>query len=148
MSYDKVLAEIKNSNDFLCTNLLIPNNDYSVGIFTEEWEVEDLTIKQCGDIKTDSLQNSKILKILESKQLLDNLYIQMDKNNYSSLNSNDEFEWNKMKMVINLSSSQKWGGLYEVYIPIRDKKIAKELIKLFSKVFDSNYCFRKLKRKL
>ena len=148
ISYDKVLSGIRNSNDFLCTNLLIPNNDYNVGIFTKEWEVEDLTMEQCGDIKTDSLRNSKILRILESKMLLDNLYIQMDKNNYSSLNSKDEFEWNKMKMVISLSSSQKWNGLYEVYIPIRDKKTAKELVKRISKVFDSDYCFRKLKRKL
>lgn len=148
ISYNKVLTEIRNSNDFLCTNLLIPNNDYSVGLFTKEWEVEDLTMEQCGDIKTDSLRNSKILKILESKQLLDNLYIQMDKNNYSSLNSDAEFEWSKMKMVIHLSSSQKWGELYQVYIPIKDKKTAKELVKSISKIFDSDYCFKKLKRKL
>ena len=148
VSYDKVLSEIKSSNSFLCTNLIIPDEDFSIGIFTDEWEVEDLSMEQCGDIKTDSLRNSKILKILESNKLLDNLYVQMDKNNYSSLNSKDEFEWNKMKMVISLSSSQKWNGLYEVYIPIRDKKTAKELVKRISKVFDSDYCFRKLKRKL
>lgn len=148
VSYEKVLAEIKNSYDFLCTNLLIPNNDYHVGIFTKEWDVEDLTMQQCGDIKTDSVRNSEILKILESKNLLTNLYVQMDKNNYSSLNSNDQFEWNKMKMVIDLSSSQKWDGLYKVYIPIKDKKQAKELINLISKIFDSKYCFKKLKRKV
>ena len=148
VSYDKVLSEIKNSNSFLCTNLIIPDEDFNIGIFTEEWEVEDLSMEQCGDIKTDSLRNSKILKILESNKLLDNLYVQMDKNNYSSLNSNEEFEWNKMHMVIDLSSSQKWDGLYQVYIPIKDKKQAKELIKSISKIFDSDYCFKKLKRKL
>jgi len=148
VSYDKVLSEIINSNSFLCTNLIIPDEDFSIGIFTEEWEVEDLSMEQCGDIKTDSLRNSKILKILESNKLLDNLYVQMDKNNYSSLNSNKEFEWNKMQMVIDLSSSQKWDGLYQVYIPIKDKKQAKELIKSISKIFDSDYCFKKLKRKL
>ena len=148
ISYDKVLNEIRNSSNFLCTNLLLPNDKYNVGIFTKEWEVEDLTMEQCGDIKTDSLRNSKILRILESENLLEKLYIQMDKNNYSSLNTNDEFEWNKMKMVIDLSSSQKWDGLYQVYIPIKDKKQAKELVKSISKIFDSDYCFKKLKRKI
>ena len=148
ISYSKTLAQIRNSNDFLCTNFFIPNIDYSVGIFTEEWEVEDLTMEQCGDIKTDSLRNSKILNILESNKLLDDLYIQIDKNSYSSLNSEDELEWNKMKMIIGLSSSQEFNGLYQVYIPIKDKKQAKKLIKSIGKIFDSDYCFNKLKRKL
>lgn len=147
-SYEKVLSEIKSSNNLLCTAMLIPNKEFNVGIFTKEWDVEDLTMEQCGDIKTDSLKNSEILKILETNKLLDKLFIQENQNNYSSLNSNDRFEWDKVKMVIILSSSREWHGVYQVFIPITNKKLAKKLIKSISKKFNADYCFEKLKSKL
>lgn len=148
ITYEKALSDINNSSDILCTNLIIPNKDFSVGIYTEQWEVEDLTIEQCGDIKTDSIKNSKIIKVLNSKNLLKTLYLNMENNEYVSINSSEKFEWDKASLIITLNFSQNWEGISQVYIPINNKKKAKELIKLISDIFESDYCFKKLKRNL
>ncbi|CAM1357726.1 hypothetical protein [Tenacibaculum halocynthiae] len=95
ITYEKTLAEIKKSSKVLCTNLIIPNVEFSIGIFTTEWEVEDLTEEQCGDIKTNELRNRKILEILESKKLLEKFYVEMENNSFESIESNEKFEWNK-----------------------------------------------------
>lgn len=146
--YEKTLSDIENSSKILCTNLLIPNKDFSIGIYTEEWEVEDLTMEQCGDIKTDSIKNSKIIEILNSKHLLDKLYLNMENNEYESINSSDKFEWNKANLIVELNFTQNWKGVNQVYIPISNKKQAKKLIKSICKIFESDFCFRKLKRNL
>ncbi|MFT4802164.1 MAG: hypothetical protein ACI93N_001941, partial [Flavobacteriaceae bacterium] len=64
ITHEKTLSEIKKSSKILCTNLIIPNVKFSIGIFTTEWDVEDLTEEQCGDIKTNEIKNGKILEIL------------------------------------------------------------------------------------
>tara|TARA_R100000963_G_C4592327_1_gene69067 strand:- start:126 stop:641 length:516 start_codon:yes stop_codon:yes gene_type:complete len=148
ITYEKTLSDIKESSKILCTNLIIPNKDFSIGIYTEEWEVEDLTMEQCGDIKTDSIKNLKIIEILTSKKLLDKLYLNMESNEYESINSSDKFEWNKANLIVELNFTHNWKGVNQVYIPINNKKQAKELIKSICKIFDSDFCFRKLKRNL
>ena len=148
ITYEKTLSDIKNSSKILCTNLIIPNVEFSIGIFTTEWEVEDLTEEQCGDIKTNEIKNRKILEILESKKLLKKLYAEMENNNYENIESSEKFDWNKAKLIINLNFSNDFNVLNQVYIPIMSKKKAKELIKLICPIFKSEFCFRKLKRKL
>ena len=148
ITYEKTLSDIKNSSKILCTNLIIPNVEFSIGIFTTEWEVEDLTEEQCGDIKTNEIKNRKILEILESKKLLKKLYAEMENNNYENIESSEKFDWNKAKLIINLNFSNDFNVLNQVYIPIMSKKKAKELIKSICPIFESEFCFRKLKRKL
>ncbi|WP_299137031.1 hypothetical protein [uncultured Tenacibaculum sp.] len=148
ITYEKTLAEIKKSSKVLCTNLIIPNVEFSIGIFTTEWEVEDLTEEQCGDIKTNELRNRKILEILESKKLLEKFYVEMENNSFESIESNEKFEWNKTKLIINLNFSNDISELNQVYIPIMNKKEAKELIKSICPIFESDFCFKKLNRKL
>jgi hypothetical protein len=148
ITYEKTLSEIKNSSPILCTNLIIPNNDFSIGIFTDEWEVEDLTMEQCGDIKTDSIKNSKIIEILTWKKLLDKLYLNMGNNEYESISSSENFEWNKANLIVELNFTHNWNVVNQVYIPINDKTQARELIKSISKIFESDYCFKKLMRNL
>lgn len=148
ITYKNVLTEIHKSHETLCVSLLIPNNDFYIGIYTKEWEVEDLTREQCGDIKTDSIKNSKIIGLLNSKNLLSKLFLKMENNEYENINSVDKFEWNKAKLIIELNFSNDWTKLNQVYIPIFNKKQAKQVIKNISKIFDSDYCFHKLKRKI
>jgi hypothetical protein len=148
ITHEKTLSEIKKSSKILCTNLIIPNVKFSIGIFTTEWDVEDLTEEQCGDIKTNEIKNGKILEILESKKLLEKFYVEMENNNFESLESNEKLEWNKAKLIINLNFSNDINSLNQVYIPIMNKKQAKELIKLIYPIFESDFCFRKLKRRL
>ena len=147
-TYEKTLSEIKNSSKILCTNLIIPNSEFSVGIYTDGWEVEDLTEEQCGDIKTNSNKNLKILKLLESEGLLNSLYLDIGNKKYEKIESNEEFEWSKTILVIELNFVTKLNGTDQVYIPISTKKKAKELINSFNDIFNSKYCFRKLKKKL
>jgi hypothetical protein len=148
ITYEKTLSDIKSSSKILTTTLIIPDVEFYIGIFTTDWIVEDLTKEQCGDIKTDSLKNSKIIKILESKKLLEKLYVEMENNNYESINSSEKFEWKDAKLVINLNFSDESDVFNQVYIPIMNKKKAKELIKSISPIFESDFCFKKLKRKL
>lgn len=148
ITHEKTLAEIKKSSKVLCTNLIIPNVEFSIGIFTTEWIVEDLTEEQCGDIKTNELKNGKILEILEYKNLLKKFYVEMENNNFESIESNEKFEWNKAKLIINLNFSNDINELNQVYIPIMNKKEAKELIKSICPIFESDFCFKKLKRKI
>ncbi|EZH73793.1 hypothetical protein ATO12_17830 [Aquimarina atlantica] len=121
ITYEKTLSDIKKSSKVLCTNLIIPNNDFSIGIYTKEWEVEDLTIEQCGDIKTDSIKSSKIIEILSSGKLLDKLYLNMENNKYESINSSDKFEWNKANLIVELNFTHNWNSANKVYIPINNK---------------------------
>jgi len=147
--YEDVLSDIKNSQDILCIDLLIPNEEFSIGIYTNQWEVEDLSEEQCGDIKTDSNKNAKILDFLQSQNLLKEPYFNDENNKYLNLNSEDIFEWDKMELIIKLNFYLEGDHrLDQVYIPINDKKHAKTIIKSISKIFDSDYCFRKLRRKL
>ena len=148
ITYEKALSDINNSSEILCTNLIIPNKDFSVGIYTEQWEVEDLTMEQCGDIKTDSIKNSKIIKVLNSRNLLKTLYLNMENNEYVSINSSEKFDWGKASLILELNFTKNWKGIHRVYISINNKKKAKELIKSISDIFESDYCFRKLKRNL
>ena len=148
IKYQDVLSDIEKSANILCTQLIIPEEEFSIGIFTDEWEVEDLTMEQCGDIKTDSEINSKIIDILISKNLLEKLYLYMENNEYVSINSPDKFLWNKEALIVELNFTHNWRGVNQVYIPINDKKQAKELIKLIQSLFNKDYCFNKLIRKL
>lgn len=148
ITYEKALSDINNSSEILCTNLIIPNKYFSVGIYTEQWEVEDLTMEQCGDIKTDSIKNSKIIKVLNSRNLLTTLYLNMENNEYVSINSSGKFDWDKANLIVELNFTQIWDGIHQVYIPINNKKTAKEIITSISDIFESDYCFKKLKRNL
>ena len=107
-----------------------------------------VTQKSLRDIKTDSIKNTKIIELLTSKKLLEKLYLNMENNKYESINSSDKFEWNKASLIVELNFTHNWNGVNQVYIPINDKKQAKELIKSIRKIFDSDFCFKKLKRNL
>ncbi|WP_405567733.1 hypothetical protein [Polaribacter sp. Asnod6-C07] len=72
----------------------------------------------------------------------------MENNNFESIESNEKFEWNKAKLIINLNFSNDINELNQVYIPIMNKKEAKELIKSICPIFESDFCFKKLKRKI
>lgn len=151
ITYEKTLYEIEHSQRRLCIDLLVPNDDFSIGIYTKNVIVEDLTKEQCGDIKTDSLKNSKILEVLKTEKLLDSFYILFDDKGYDEyvkINSSETFEWNKAKLIIILNPMSIEFGLDQIFIPIHDKKQAKELIESISKIFNSDYCFKKLKRKV
>ncbi|WP_396596492.1 hypothetical protein [Dokdonia sp. R86516] len=148
VNYEDILIEIKSSKRTLCMNLIIPTEDFSIGIYTEDWEVEDLTMEQCGDIKTDSIKNSKLIYLLESEQYLENLYLNIENNTYENIRSFDTFNWNDSKMVLNLILYKESKEFYDIFIPIKSKKQSKKLIRSISKLLKNDYCFKKLKRNL
>ncbi len=67
---------------------------------------------------------------------------------YLSINSLEKFDWGKASLILELNFRKNWKGIHRVYISINKKKKAKELIKSISDIFESDYCFRKLKRNL
>jgi hypothetical protein len=129
-------------------NLIIPDKEFSIGIYTEIWEVEDLSQEQCGDIKTDATKNSEIIKLLNNKRLLDKLYLEMENNQYQMIGSKGKFKWNETKLIIELNFDHYSQLISQVYIPINNRKKAKDIIRSFKRIFNSDYCFRKLKRTL
>lgn len=148
ITHRKTVKTIKNSSKDLCVNLIIPDKEFSIGIYTEIWEVEDLSQEQCGDIKTDEAKNSEIIKLLNKRRLLDKLYLEMENNQYEMIGSNEKFKWNETQLIIELNFNHYSELINQVYIPINNRKQAKDIIRLFKKIFDSDYCFKKLKRTL
>ncbi len=67
---------------------------------------------------------------------------------YLSINSSGKFDWDKANLIVELNFTQIWDGIHQVYIPINNKKTAKEIITSISDIFESDYCFKKLKRNL
>ena len=152
-SQDKIKVEyildgIKNSSNSLCTDLIIPNEEFSVGIYTLKWIVEDLTEEQCGDIKTDSSKNLKIIKTLMSEKLLNDFYIDIGNKKYKSLNSDKSFEEKEVKLLIVLNFYNGKSNIDKIYVPIKEKKDAKRIVNSICKIFEYKYCFKKFKRLL
>ena len=146
LTYKKVVNDIDKNASSLIFNLIVPNNDFSIGIYPKDWDVEDLSFEQCGDIKTDINKNQKILQSLKSKKLLDSLFIYTESNVYESLISSDKFNIEQTSLLIEVGLYNDPQGLNYVYIPIFTRKCSKKVLKDISKIFEANLCFRKLIR--
>ena len=146
LDYNKILAELENSSESLNTTLILPNSDFYIGI-TKDVIVENPELNFCIDIPTNEKKNGQIIGILKKHNLLSKLYVEIE-NEYADLNSDRTFKPKETELYLELFFKTKNFGFMNCYIPILDKKKAKELISELDKIFDYKYCFKKLKRKI
>ena len=146
ISHNEVLRELMDDKESLQTTLIIPNTEFSIGIYPLFYDVEDLTERQCGDIKTNQSKNTKILEILKERNLLKVLYLSKVNNKYESINSKDFFLESEVCIFIQLNYDNGNSGVHQVFIPIKKRKNAKIIVKAISSIFDNKYCFRKFKK--
>ncbi len=146
LDYKKIRAELEKSSESLNTDLILPNSDFSIGI-TKDVIVENPELNPCIDIPTDEIKNEKILEILKKHNLLNSLYVIID-NEYSDIVSDQIFKPYETKLYLELFFKTKEFGIMNCYLPVFDKEKAIELINDLGEIFDSKYCFKKLKRKI
>lgn len=148
ISYGEVLSDLMNDTKSLQTSLIIPNIEFSIGVYPLSYDLEDLTEEQCGDIKTNQSKNAKIVEVLKERDLLKVLYLYKGSNKYESINSKDFFLESEVCIFIQLNYDNGKSGVSQVFIPVRKRKYAKKIINAISNLFDSKYCFRKFKKQL
>lgn len=146
LDYKEILADLENSSESLNTSLFLPNSDFYIGI-TKDVIVENPELNSCIDIKTDEKKNGQIIGILKKHSLLKKLYVEIE-NEYADLSSDQIFRPSDTELYLDLIFRTKNSGIIICYVPIFDKKKAKELICDLEKFFDYKHCFKKLKRKL
>ena len=146
LSYQNVLAELENSSESLNTTLISPKSDFYIGI-TKGAIVENPELNSCIDIKTNEKKNGQIITILKKHNLLDKLYVEIN-NEYSDLSSDQIFKPTQTELYLELFFKTKDFGIMSCFVPVFEKKKAKELICDLNKIFDYKYCFKKLKQKI
>lgn len=148
LKHEKILRAIENNINTLQFGLIIPKEEFFIGIYPKQYIVEDLTDEQCGDIKSSSENNLKVIEVLKSRDLLNKLYVDVGNNRYSSINSDNYFSENTVRLFIELQVDFGESDYYQVFIPVYSRREAKDLINAICDIFDYKYCFKKLKRKL
>ena len=146
LDFDKIRAELENSSESLNTTLILPNSDFYIGI-TKDVIVENPELNSCIDIATDEKKNGQIIGTLKKHNLLDKLYVEIE-NDYSDLSSDQIFKPAETELYLELFFKTKDFGIMSCFVPVFEKKKAKELICDLNKIFDYKYCFKKLKRKI
>ncbi|MAN59571.1 MAG: hypothetical protein CMC08_07020 [Flavobacteriaceae bacterium] len=146
MDYKKILAELENSSESLNTNLILPNSDFYIGI-TKDAIVENIELNPCIDIVSNTKKNEQVIGILKKHNLLDKLYVEIE-NEYADLSSDKIFKPTETELYLELFFKTKNFGIISCFVPVFEKKKAKELICDLDKIFDYKYCFKKLKRKI
>lgn len=146
LSFENILGELENSSESLNTTLISPKSDFYIGI-TKDAIVENPELNSCIDIETNEEKNEQIIGILKKHNLLDKLYVEIE-NEYSDLSSDQIFKPTETELYLELFFKTKDFGIMSCFVPIFEKKKAKELICDLDKIFDYKYCFKKLKRKI
>jgi hypothetical protein len=146
LDYNEVVAELENSSESLNTTLILPNSDFYIGI-TKNAIVENPELNSCIDISADGKQNGEIISILKKHNLLNKLYLEIE-NEYADLSSDQIFKPIETDLYLELFFKTKNFGFMSCFVPIFEKKKAKELICDLNKIFDYKSCFKKLKRKI
>ena len=145
INYEKVKKEIENSAESLSITFILPKKDFYV--FTvKDVIVENLELDPCKEVYANKEKNEKVIKILNDFNLLSDIYLEMENETYLNIKSNKTFEWNKPKLIVELFFFNNM--INQFYIPIFDRKKAKHFVEKVSEIFDSEYCFNKLKRKI
>ena len=146
LDYKGILAELENSTESLNTTLNLPNSDFYIGI-TKGAIVENPELNSCIDIEANEKKNGQIIGILKKHNLLDKLYVEIE-NEYADLSSDQIFKSTETELYLELFFKTKDFGFISCFVPIFEKKKAKELICDLKKIFDYKYCFKNLKRKI
>jgi len=146
LDYKKVLAELENSSESLNTTLILPNSDFYIGI-TKDVIVENIELNPCIDIVSNTKKNEQVIGILKKHNLLDKLYVEIE-NEYTDLSSDQIFKPTETELYLELFFKTKDFEIMSCFVPVFEKKKAKELIYDLDKIFDYKYCFKKLKRKI
>ena len=148
ISNEETKRELKNSSKSLNTNLILPKKEFYIGI-VKDLIVENIELNPCIEIDSNIEKNEKIIEILEKYNLLEKLYFENENEEYEKIESNEKFEWEKPKLIIQLFFETKNMKVMDnVFIPIFEKKLAKELTMKICELFNNEYCFKKLKRKI
>ncbi|CAM1346851.1 hypothetical protein [Tenacibaculum insulae] len=148
ISNKETIIELKKSSKSLNTNLILPKKEFYIGIVID-LIVENLEFNPCIEIDSNIEKNEKIIEILEEYNLLEKLYFENENEEYENIESNQKFEWEKPKLIIQLFfETENMKAMNNVFIPIFEKKLAKELTKKMGELFNNEYCFKKLKRKI
>jgi hypothetical protein len=148
ISNKETIIELKKSSKSLNTNLILPKKEFYIGI-VKDLIVENLEFNPCIEINSNIEKNEKIIEILEKYNLLEKLYFENENEEYVNIESNQKFEWKKPKLIIQLFfETENMKAMDNVFIPIFEKKLAKELTMKMCELFNNEYCFKKLKRKI
>ena len=78
---------------------------------------------------------------------MNKLYVEIE-NEYADLSSDQIFKPIETDLYLELFFKTKNFGFMSCFVPIFEKKKAKELICDLNKIFDYKSCFKKLKRKI
>lgn len=146
LDFDKIRAELENSSESLNTTLILPNSDFYIGI-TKDVIVENIELNPCIDIVSNTKKNEQVIGILKKHNLLDKLYVEIE-NEYADLSSDQIFKPTETELYLELFFKTKDFGIMSCFVPVFEKKKAKELIYDLDKIFDYKYCFKKLKQKI
>tara|TARA_Y100000814_G_C12159731_1_gene343952 strand:+ start:193 stop:633 length:441 start_codon:yes stop_codon:yes gene_type:complete len=146
LDFNKIRVELENSSESLNTTLILPNSDFYIGI-TKDVIVENIELNPCIDIVSNTKKNEKVIGILKKHNLLDKLYVEIE-NEYADLSSDQIFKPTETELYLELFFKTKDFGIMSCFVPVFEKKKAKELICDLDKIFDYKYCFKKFKRKI
>ncbi|MFC5046535.1 hypothetical protein [Aquimarina hainanensis] len=124
----------------------MPNSDFYIRI-TKDVIIENPELNSCIDIATYEKKNEEIIRILKNHNLLDKLYVEIE-NEYSDLSSDQIFKPTETELYLELFFKTKDFGIMSCFVPVIEKKQAKELICDLDKIFDYQYCFKKLNQKI
>ncbi len=146
LDYLEIRTELENSSRSLNTIILLPNSDFYIGT-TMEAIVENPELNPCIDIQSDNQKNAGIIGILAKYGLLDKLFIEIN-NEYVDLGSEEVFKPKETELYLELFFKTRDFGFVSCFVPVLKKSRAKKLINDLSNIFDSEYCFNKLERKI
>lgn len=142
LSYKEVRNELENSSESLNTTLILLNSDFYIAI-TKDAIVDNPELNACIDIQSDNIKNKQIIRILEKHNLLDKLYVRIE-NEYVNLSSSQTFNPEETELYLELFYKTNNFEVMSCFVPVFERKKAKELIWDFNKVFDNSSCFNKM----
>ena len=142
LNFKEIRNELENSSESLNTTLFSPNSDFYIGI-TKDAVVDNSEVDTCIDSQSDNLKNKQIIRLLERHDLLDKLYVRIE-NEYVNLISSQTFKPEETELYLELLFKTNDFGMMSFFVPVLEKKKAKDLILDLDKMFNHSCCFNKL----
>lgn len=136
-------TELETYSDTLSTHFILLENEFYIGL-VNNLIVENPDLNPCIEIKTDKEKNLLFIDMLDKLGLLDKLYGLIGFE-FIEIESRKIIETDDVKFFIQFDY-QPPGHFESLYIPIFNESDLKTITKELSLIYDSKYCFKKMKR--